>query len=113
MDRQWALPAAAAVLALENVGVLGGLMLLRGAPLAVEVFLLLKFPACLALLRRSHAAFLALTLWESFTLVIALMHPAMTWPPRLALMASSALGLTLLGLSLRLFPTVELPEGER
>lgn len=108
-ERAWALAASAGLLSLENVGLLAALLFVRGAPPFVVAFLLLKFPLCLALVHRRHWAFLTLMLWESFTAVVALINPALTWWPRLGLLVSSSAGLTLLGLAIETFPTTELP----
>jgi len=108
-ERAWALPAAAAVLALENVGVLGALLLFGAEPPLVPLFLALKFPACVGLLQRRHGAFMLLTLWEAVTLVVAFINPVLDLAPRFAVAAGATLGLTLLGMSIRLFPEVELP----
>ena len=109
MDRSWTLPAVVGLLALENVAVVGSLLFVRHAPPLVVLFLLVKFPVCASLMRRRPGAFLFLTLWESSTLVIAVINPSLTWPARLALAGSAAGGLALLGASLPLFPPVELP----
>lgn len=109
-ERAWALPAAAAWLALENAAVLGALLFLGSAPPLIPLFLLAKFPFCVGLLQRKHGAFLFLTFWEATLLVIALINPAMDLLPRLAILAGAALGLTLLGMSLRLFPETTLPQ---
>lgn len=108
-ERAWALPAAAAWLALENAGVLGGVLFVGDAPPLIPLFLLGKFPFCIGLLQRRHGAFLFLTFWEATLLVVALINPAVDLLPRLAIIAGATLGLTLLGMSLRLFPETTLP----
>lgn len=109
-DRAWALPAAAAWAALENAGILGALLFLGDVPPLIPVFLLAKFPFCVGLLQRKHGAFLFLTFWEATLLVIALINPAIDLLPRLAIVGGALAGLTLLGMSLRLFPETTLPE---
>lgn len=109
MERTWSLPAAAAVLALENVGLIGALLFLRSGPPAIPVFLLVKFPFCVGFVQRRHGAFMVLTLWETATFAIALINPALDLVPRALVLATSAGALTLMGMSLRLFPEVRLP----
>lgn len=108
-ERSWVLPAAAGVLAFENIAVLGALLFLGTAPPLVPVFMLVKFPFCVALVQRRHGAFMFLTLWEATTFVIALINPALDLAPRLALLAATVAGLTLLGMSMPLFPPARLP----
>ena len=105
MDRAWAVPAAFGVLALENIALLGALLVAGRAPAGVEVALLMKFPLCVGLLQRRAGAFLALMLWESFILVLGLANPSLSLLARLGVISGAAAGLTLLGLSLAMFPT--------
>ena len=108
-ERAWALPAAVAVLSLENTAILAALLFLGSAPPLVLAFLLTKFPFCVGLLQRRHGAFMLLTFWEASILVIAIINPALDPAPRLLLLMSSAGGLSLLGLSIGLFPETHLP----
>ena len=108
-ERSWVLPAAAGLMALENIAVLGALLFLGSAPPLVPLFLLVKFPFCVALVQRRHGAFMMLTLWEATIFVIALINPALDPLPRLVLVGVSTLGLTLLGMSMPLFPPARLP----
>jgi len=109
VDRAWALPAAVGVLALENVALLGALLFGRHAPAGIEVALLVKFALCVGLLQRRPGAFLTLMLWESLLVVIGLVNPALSLFARLGVVAGGVSGLTLLGLSMPLFP-VQVPE---
>lgn len=109
VERSWALPAAAAVLALENVGILAALLFLRTAPPLVPLFLLAKFPFCVRLVQRRHGAFMLLTFWEATTFVVGIINPALDLVPRLVVLGSSAAGLGLLGMSIGLFPETHLP----
>jgi hypothetical protein len=109
VDRAWALPAAVGVLAIENVALLAALLFSGRAPTGVEVSLLIKFPLCIGLLQRRAGAFLALTLWESLLVVLGLVNPALSPIARMGVLAGGVAGLTLLGLSLSLFP-VRVPE---
>lgn len=108
-SRAWALPAAVAVLALENTALLAALLFVGSAPPAISAFLLIKFPFCVGLLHRRHGAFLFLTFWEACVIVIALLNPTLALGARLGLLASATTGLGLLGLSLALFPETRLP----
>jgi hypothetical protein len=56
MDRQWTVAGAAALLSLENVAVLGGLLFRAHTSVVLLGLLLLKFPLCRALLRLRIAA---------------------------------------------------------
>ena len=51
MDRQWTVAAAAALLSLENVAVMGGLLFRAHTSVVLLGALLLKFPLCRALVR--------------------------------------------------------------
>ena len=51
MDRQWTVAAAAALLSLENVAVICGLLFRSHTSVVLLGVLLLKFPLCRALLR--------------------------------------------------------------
>jgi hypothetical protein len=104
----WVLPAAAALMVLENTALLGGLLVTQRAPAGVEVALVLKFPLCVGLLQRRAGAFLALLLWEAFTVVVALLNGALIAAARLGLLASAVTALLLLGRALPLFPSPQL-----
>lgn len=113
MERSWTLPAAGAVTALENVGVIGALLFLGTAPALVPLFLATKFPFCIGLLQRRHGAFMLLTFWEATVLVIAVLNPAIDLAPRMLLAGSAAAALVLMGKSIPLFPEVRLAETDR
>lgn len=108
-DRAWVPAAAVGLLALENVGVLGALLFVKQTPALVLAVLLVKFPFCAGLLHRRHGAFMVLMLWEATTFTIAALNPALDLAPRALLLATSALGLALLGMTLPAFPPVHLP----
>lgn len=115
LERGWALPAAVALLALENAALLGALMFLGSVPPLIPLFLLVKFPFCVGLLQRGHGAFVFLTFWEASLVVVALLNPALDPLPRLMLLSAAAGGLALLGMSLAVFPEGHLlaPTGRR
>lgn len=106
--RDWALPAAAGMAALETT-VLIGVLALSGAPLAPFVIaaLLVKYPFCYLLLKRSAGAYLGLLLWEGAGIMAALGAPA---PVALRLLELGLAGATLALLlaAVRAFPAVEL-----
>jgi len=109
MERAWVVPAAVGVLALENIALLSALLVAGRAPAGVEVGLFAKFPLCIGLLQRRPGAFLALTLWESFLVVLGLANPSLSLLARMAVIAGGVSGLTLLALSLPMFPVREPP----
>jgi len=102
-------PAAAGLLTIENVALLGALLAAGRAPGVVELALLVKFPLCVGLLQRRPGAFLALTLWEAFLVVLAIVNPSLSLFGHLLVFAGGAAGLTLLGIGMPAFPT-RLPE---
>lgn len=103
VERPWTVGAAAALAALENVAVLTGLLFAGSAPVIVLLVLFGKFPLCARFLRLRLDAAVILILWESFTLVVALLNTSLTLPGQLALFASAMATSTLLALSLPLF----------
>jgi len=103
MDRQWTVAGAAALLSLENVAVLGGLLFRAHTSVVLLGVLLLKFPLCRALLRLRIAAAAILILWESLTMLAALVNQSLTAPAQLALFVSASAGSTLIAMSLPLF----------
>jgi hypothetical protein len=103
MDRQWTVAGAAALLSLENVAVLGGLLFRAHTSVVLLGVLLLKFPLCRALLRLRIAAAAILILWESLTMLAALVNLSLAPPAQLALFVSASAGSTLIALSLPLF----------
>jgi hypothetical protein len=108
MDRQWTVAAAAALLSLENVAVIGGLLFRQHSSILLLAALLLKFPLCRALLQRRVGAAAVLILWETLTMLVALANLSLAAPAQLALFLSASAGSTLIALSLPLFaPTPE------
>lgn len=103
MERQWTVGAAAALGALENVALLAGLLFAGSAPAIVLVVMGLKFPLCARLLRLRLGSVVMLIMWESFTMVVALVNTSLTLPGQLALFASAMVCSTLLALSIPLF----------
>ena len=108
MDRQWTVAAAAALLSLENAAIIGGLLFRDHTSLVLLGALLLKFPLCRALLQLRVGAAAILILWESLTMLVALVNLSLAAPAQLALFVSASAGSTLIALSLPLFsPTTE------
>ena len=103
MDRRWTIPFSAALLALENVAVLTGLLFAGSAPAGLIVVLLLKFPLCAGLLRMRLGAAAILLVWESLTMGVALVNTAINPLGQLALFCSAMAGSTLVALSLPLY----------
>ena len=103
MDRQWTVAAAAALLSLENVAVMGGLLFRAHTSVVLLGALLLKFPLCRALVRLRIGAAAILILWESLTMLVALVNLSLAPPAQLALFVSASAGSTLVALSLPLF----------
>ena len=103
MDRQWTVAGAAALLSLENVSVLAGLLFRAHTSVVLIGILLLKFPLCRALVRLRIGAAAILILWETLVMLVALVNPSITLPARLALFLSASTGSTLIALSLPLF----------
>jgi len=107
MDRQWTVAGAAALLSLENVAVLCGLLFRSHTSMVLVGVLLLKFPLCRGLVRLRLGAAAALLLWESVTMLVALVNLSLAAPAQLALFLSASAGSTLIALSFPLFA----PEG--
>ena len=103
MDRQWTVGASAALGAMENVAVLCGLLFGHSAPAGVVPFFMLKFPLCIALLKRRLYAVCLLILWESATLCAAVVNTSLSPLGQLALFISASVTSTLLAMSLPLF----------
>ena len=103
MDRQWTVAGAAALLSLENVAVIGGLLFRAHTSVLLLGVLLLKFPLCRALLRLRIGAAAILILWESVTMLVALVNLSLALPAQVALFVSASVGSTLIALSLPLF----------
>jgi hypothetical protein len=103
VDRRWTIPAAAGLLAVENVAVLTGLLFAGTAPAGVIAALLLKFPLCVAVLRMRVVAVAVLIGWESLTMGVALINTSLSPAGQLALFCSAMAGSSLLALSLPLY----------
>ena len=108
MDRQWTVAAAAALLSLENAAIIAGLLFRDHTSFVLLGVLLLKFPLCRALLQLRVGAAAILILWESLTMLVALVNLSLAAPAQLALFVSASAGSTLIALSLPLFsPTTD------
>ena len=103
MDRQWTVAAAAALLSLENVAVMCGLLFRAHTSVVLLGVLLLKFPLCREMLRLRIAAAAILILWESVTMLVALVNLSLAPPAQIALFVSACAGSTLIALSIPLF----------
>jgi hypothetical protein len=109
MDRQWTVAGAAALLSLENVAVLCGLLFRAHTSVVLFGVLLLKFPLCRALVQLRLGAAAMLILWESVTMLVALVNLSLAAPAQIALFLSASTGSTLIALSLPLFA----PQGSK
>lgn len=113
-DRAWALPAAAALAALEATALIavlafgGG----RAAPLLIPL-LALKYPFCLGVLRRRAGAWFGLLLWETGGMLAAVTAPGTVVALRLLELFTAFAVVALLLLAVPLFPTVRLPSDDR
>ena len=103
MERQWTVAGAAALLSLENVAVICGLLFRAHTSVVLLGFLVLKFPLCRALLRLRLSAAAILILWESMTMLVALVNLSLAPPAQVALFLSASVGSTLIALSLPAF----------
>jgi hypothetical protein len=102
MDRQWTVAGAAALLSLENVAVICGLLFRAHTSVVLLGVLLLKFPLCRELLRLRIGAAAILILWESVTMLVALVNLSLAAPAQIALFVSASAASTLIALSLPL-----------
>ena len=107
-DATWTLTAAAALAAAEGV-VLLVVAAVRDVPVLAVLFLALKLVFCAGVLRRRPGAFLALLLYEAFTVLFAVIGGAVHVAVRVPLAVSAAAVLVLLGRSAHLFPSPTLP----
>ena len=103
MERQWTVAGAAALLSLENVALLCGLLFRAHTSVVLLGLLLLKFPLCRALLQLRLGAAAILIMWESVTMLVALVNLSLAPPAQVALFVSASIGSTLIALSLPLF----------
>jgi hypothetical protein len=103
MDRQWTVGGAAALLSLENVAVICGLIFRAHTSVVLLGVLLFKFWLCRELVRLRLGAAAILILWESLTMLVALVNLSLAAPAQIALFLSASVGSTLIALSLPLF----------
>jgi hypothetical protein len=103
MDRQWTVAGAAALLSMENVAVLCGLLFRAHTSVVLLGLLVLKFPLCRALLQLRLGAAAILIMWESVTMLVALVNLSLAAPAQIALFLSASISSTLIALSLPLF----------
>jgi hypothetical protein len=103
MDRQWTVAGAAALLSMENVAVLCGLLFRAHTSVVLLGLLILKFPLCRALLQLRLGAAAILIMWESVTMLVALVNLSLAPPAQVALFLSASISSTLIALSLPLF----------
>jgi len=107
--REWTLPAAAGLAALEAALLIAVIVFIGHRLPVYGLFLAVKFPFCVWLLRRRAGAFFALLLFEVSGLGVALLAPGVAVALRALeiVIASTVLGL--LWASAPLFPSPELP----
>ena len=91
------------MLSLENVAVICGLLFRAHTSVVLLGVLLLKFPLCRAMLRLRIGAAAILILWESVTMLVALVNLSLAPPAQIALFVSASAGSTLIALSMPLF----------
>lgn len=103
MERQWTVGGAAALLSLENVAVICGLLFRAHTSVLLLGVLLLKFPLCRELVRLRIGAAAILILWESVTMLVALVNLSLAAPAQIALFVSASTASTLIALSIPLF----------
>ena len=108
-QREWTLPAAAGLATLETTALIA-ILALRSPPWAPLVIpmLLVKYPFCYFVVRRSAGALLGLMVWELAGVAAVLTRPSAPLAVRLLELAVSLAVLGLLFASIPLFPTVEL-----
>jgi len=109
-EREWTLPAAAGLAAVEATVAIA--VLLFNGRTAAGVFILVlvtKYPVCWMLLRRQAWAWLALMLWELTVAFAAVVAPRIPLALRLVQLAFAATVVALLVLSTHLFPRAQLP----
>jgi len=85
------------------VAVSCGLLLRTHTAAVLLGVLLLKFPLCRGLVRLRIGAAFVLILWETMTMLVALVNLSLGPPAQLALFVSASAGSTLIALSLPLF----------
>jgi len=107
-SRGWTIPAAAGLAALEAAALIAVLLTRdrRSAPLWA-ILLLVKFPFCALLLRRSAGAWLGLVLWEGTGVFAALFAPDVPVWLRALQAGMAAAVLALLAAALPLFPRMD------
>lgn len=114
-ERAWTLPAAAALGALEATVAIAVLLYSRQrGPVALVIFLALKFPICWMVLRRQAWAYFALLLWEFSVAFIAVAWAARA--PVWLRFVEFAMSMAVIGLllaSTHLFPRAQLPRHPR
>ena len=108
--REWTLPAAAGLAALEATILITVLAFgsYRAAPLLI-FFLAIKYLFCWGLLRQRPGAWMAIMLWELTGLVAALAKPGIPLFERLIEAAMAATCVGLLAAASALFPPPKLP----
>jgi len=107
--REWTLPAAAALAALEAVLLIAVIVFVGHRLPVYAVFVAGKLPFCAWLLRRRAGAFFAVLLWEVSGVGVALLAPGVALPLRVLEIVVASTVLVLLWASAPLFPSPELP----
>ena len=107
--REWTLPAAAGLAALEAVLLIAVIVFVGHRLPVYALFLATKFPFCVWLLRRRAGAFFAVLLFEISGLGAGLLAPAVALPLRVLEIGVASTVLALLWASAPLFPSPELP----
>jgi hypothetical protein len=110
-DRSWTLPAACGLASFEAVVAIT-VLLFRNHRAAPGAFVLLfaKLPVCWLALKRHPAAVVFLFVWEVTVLFAVLVGPGLSIWLRALDIAVAAGVITLLAMSVHLFPTPQLPD---
>lgn len=110
-DRQWMIPAAAGLAAIETIALAAVLLMrdTRTAPFYIFC-IALKLPFCAMLVRRGAGAWLAVLLWEATGLFAAVVAPGIPLALRTLVLVLAGTVTAMLFLVLPLFPRMELPQ---
>jgi hypothetical protein len=108
--REWTLPAAGGLAALETTVLIAVIAFgsYRNGPYLIA-FLSLKYLFCWGVVRRRPGAWMALLLWEATGVVAAVAKPGLGAPQRLLEVAVALTCMVLLGAAASLFPSPRLP----
>jgi hypothetical protein len=109
-SRAWTLPAAAGLAAVEAAALIAVIVFVGDRLPIYAVFMAVKFPLCLWLVRRHPGAFLAVLLWELWGLGLAVVAHGVPLALRVVEVGLATTVIALLWASAPLFPSPRLPE---